>query len=94
MRLYQILLTAIPILLSVSCATPGDIVSLQKSVEDNPESTQAHYELALAYLKRGLEWEGPRDVGIPVIVSKRCTKKAQKELQKTVELDPNLPEPH
>ncbi|MFQ5862976.1 MAG: tetratricopeptide repeat protein [Candidatus Brocadiales bacterium] len=92
--MYTVLLVAIPILFPISCAAPGDIVSLEKRVKDNPESSQAHHELALAYLKRGIDWEGPRDVGVPTIVNKRWAKKAQKELQEAVELDPNFPEPH
>lgn len=94
MRIYTVLLITMPILSFISCAVPGEIASLQKRVEENPESPQARYELALAYLKRGIKWEGPRDVGIPVFISKGWTKKAQREFQKVAELDPNLPEPH
>lgn len=93
-RLYLKILLAVPIIFSISCTTPGDIASLQKSVEETPESPQAHYELALAYLKHGVEWEGPHDVGIPIIVSKRWTKKAKNELHRVVELDPAFPEAH
>lgn len=94
MRIRLILLTASFMLFLNSCSTPGDIVSLQKRVEENPESAQAHYDLALACIKRGIAWEGPEDIGTPVIASKRWAKKARREFQKAAELDPGLPEPH
>ena len=94
MRIYLTILAATTVLFLVSCGTPGNIASLQKRVGENPENAQAHYNLALAYLRRGIEWDGPEDIGTPTIASKRLTKKAKEEFQKAVELDPNLPEPH
>lgn len=94
MRTYLTILAAAAVLTLISCGTPGNIASLQKRVEENPENAQAHYDLALACLKKGIEWDGPEDIGTPTITSKRWTKRAKEEFQKAVELDPNLPEPH
>lgn len=77
-----------------SCATPANIAVLQKDVKERPEDFSAHLELAKAYLEEGLEWEGAPGVGTPVLISKRWLKKAQKELEKAMELDPLSPEPH
>lgn len=94
MRVYTALLISLPILLLISCAAPEDIATLQRRVEEDPESPTAHYELALAYLNRGIRWEGMQDVGVAVVISKKWTKMAEREFQKVVELDPTLPEPH
>lgn len=94
MRIYLTFLVAAYMLFPISCGTPGNIVNLQKRGEENPENVRAHYDLALAYFSRGIEWEGPSDIGTPTIISKRWTKKARREFQQVVELDPNLPEPH
>ncbi|MEE9584920.1 MAG: hypothetical protein V3W51_05500 [Candidatus Brocadiales bacterium] len=94
MRVYLILLVAASTLFPVSCTTPGDIASLQRRVERNPEGVRAHYDLAVAYLKRGIEWEGPRNIGIAIIASKRWTKRARNEFQKVIGLDPDFAEPH
>ncbi|MCB7128827.1 MAG: hypothetical protein NOU37_03225 [Candidatus Brocadiales bacterium] len=94
MRIYLLLFIVAAPLFSVSCATPGGIVSLRQKVEDNPGSSSAHYELAQAYLKQGIEWEMLRGVGVPIIVNKGWTNKAKTEFQKVVELDPGNSEPH
>lgn len=94
MRIYLLLLGVVSVLFLVSCTTPGDISSLRQRVEENPNSAPDHHELALAYVKHGVDWEVMGEVGIPVITSKRWTNKAKKEFQKVAELDPKDPEPH
>ena len=88
------MLFAASVVLHISCATPGDIVSLQKRVEKKPDSVQAHYHLALAYIRWGLDWEGPQDIGVATIASKKWINRAVLELEKVSELDPKFPEPH
>ncbi|OHB91247.1 MAG: hypothetical protein A3E19_07360 [Planctomycetes bacterium RIFCSPHIGHO2_12_FULL_52_36] len=77
-----------------SCATPANIKVLQKGVEERPEDFNAHFELGMAYLERGIRWEGASMVGTPVLVSKRWLKKSQREFEKSMEIDPLSPEPH
>ncbi len=94
MRIYLLLLGVVSVLFLVSCTTPGDISSLRQRVDENPNSASDRYELALAYVKHGVDWEVMGEVGIPVITSKRWTNKAKNEFQKVAELDPKDPEPH
>ncbi|MFN3467186.1 MAG: tetratricopeptide repeat protein [Candidatus Brocadiales bacterium] len=77
-----------------SCATPANIEVLQKGVKERPEDSSAHLELGKAYLERGVRWEAAPGVGTPILVSKRCLKKAQREFERSMELDPLSPEPH
>ncbi|MCP4364476.1 MAG: hypothetical protein GY800_04185 [Planctomycetes bacterium] len=88
------LLLAASVALHISCATPGDIASLEERVKEEPDSVQAHYYLALAYVNAGLEWEGQRDVGVATIASKKWVNRAMTQFEKVMELDPKFPEPH
>ena len=92
--LRNVCIYAFVILGLCSCATPAKIGVLQEGVKEKPEDFSAHLELGKAYLERGIEWEAAPMVGTPVLVSKRWLKKAQRELEKSMELDPLAPEPH
>jgi tetratricopeptide (TPR) repeat protein len=94
-KIWRKLVIGFIVLLGLSsCTTPAHIEVLQRGIEERPGDYDVHFELAMAYLEKGLRWEVAPRVGTPVLISKRWLKKAQRELEKTIELDPLSPEPH
>lgn len=91
MRPYLLIITLVFCL--SSCATP-EMVKYEKRIKENPQDSQAHYRLALAYLKKGISWEVHEEVGVPVLKSRWWVRKAKRHLDKTVKLNPFDPEPH
>lgn len=94
MKIYLLTFLAAIMTSLVSCAAPGEIASLEARLEKNPSDFKAHYELALAYLNRGLRWEVAESVGTPVVVNKGMLKKAFKAFEGAAAIEPLSPEPH